>query len=51
MNWIPVAYNAFEIIIGQIEFLIKQKRKGMPDAECTSRPLKTKQCVRASCWR
>lgn len=30
MSWIPVAYSAFQIVIDQIEFLIKQKRKGMP---------------------
>jgi hypothetical protein len=29
MKWIPVAYNASEIVVGQIEFLIKQKREGL----------------------
>lgn len=32
MNRIPVAYNAFQIVIGQTEFLIKRKREGMPNA-------------------
>lgn len=49
MNCLLVAYNAFHTVIGQIAFLIKQRRKGRPDVECTSRPLKTKQDVFASC--
>lgn len=28
MNQIPVAHNASETVIGQIEFLMKQKRGG-----------------------
>lgn len=51
MNWIPVGYNAFQILIGPIEFLTEQKRKGMPNAKCLSRPLKTKEHERASCYR
>lgn len=49
MNCILVAYNAFHTVIGQIAFLIKQRRKGRPNVECTSRPQKTKQDVFASC--
>lgn len=43
MNWIPVAFNTSEIVIGQIEFLIKQKKKGRANTEHSSRPPQTKQ--------
>lgn len=32
MKQILVVYNAFQMVIGQIEFVIKQKKEGMLDS-------------------
>lgn len=48
MNQILVAYSAFQVIIGQIQFLIKQKKEGMPNARTHWQAAKTKQQLRAA---